>query len=147
MARSESVSSPASGTPATCAFHQGELSLQGKHVPNRFGQRQDSQFDTRLTCGQMRSDCRLESERIDLLIAQRQRALPEQRQRIAVAQAFGRDSATGCHRLRRRRAEPGQPRGMQKPGSDGGLADFGVCAGDEISCVHFISLRNTPYTT
>ena len=31
--------------------------------------------------------------------------------------------------------------------ADGGLADFGVCAGDEISRGHVNSLHNTPYTT
>ena len=55
--------------PATRTLHQGELSLQCQHLPNRLGQRRYSQLDTRLTGGQVWGDCRLEGQRVDLLVA------------------------------------------------------------------------------
>jgi hypothetical protein len=100
----------------------------------------------RLARGQVRRDGRLERHRVDLGITQRQRTLGQQCQRIGVAQAFGGDLATGSHRLAGGGAFAGQARGMQQAGGDGGLADIGIGAGDEISGVHR-GFSSTAYTT
>ena len=70
----------------------------------------------------------------------------QQRQGIGVAQALGRNCATGSHGFSSRGAFAGLARGVQQACGDGGLADIRIGAGDEISGAHR-GFSRTAYTT
>ena len=122
--------------PATGPLYQGEVGILLQHIAHRREQFWHSQRHPCLARRHMRGYSRLEGKRIDLLIGQLDRAFVDQRQGIAIAQAFRRHGAARGHRLGTQRAHALQTRRMQQAGGDGGLADIGIGTRNEKGLAH-----------